>query len=248
MTGQVADPASPPAGPPPAACPVCGGPAGSGRCPRCGHPDVPEAAARALAEAMELLAAGALDAAIRRCRQAVTDAPAAWIPRLRLADAFERKAQSGEPALFRLADRELAEAGKLAPDERDVHLARVALAAKTGRLPFLRAEFTRRRDSLACAVECLRIIDSLDAVGGLGTAVAAATGESALRARFMFAGAVGAGIAGVVQMSAVIHAAMAEEGYDLTGQGGFWLAVVLLTAAGGLGLEGWRLLHAGKPA
>lgn len=248
MTASATDSVIPAGLTPADPCPVCGEAVADGRCPRCGHPDVPEAAARCLAEAMDLLAAGAHDAAIRRCRQAVTDAPDAWIPRVRLAAAFERKAQADEPGLFRLAERELGEAKRLAPDERHVHLARVALAAKTGRLPFLRAEFARRRDELGCAAECLRIIESLEAAGGLGTTMAAATGESALRARFMFAGAVGAGIAGIVQMSALIHAAMQDEAYDLTGQGGFWLSVVLLTAAGGLGLEGWRLLRAGRSA
>ncbi len=228
-------------------CPVCAAavPAGA-RCLRCGAPEVPEAAARGLAEAVDLLAAGALDAAIRRCRQASADAPESWFVRVRLAAAFERKAQSGETALYRLADRELAEAAKLAPGEREVHLARVTLGAKTGRLPFLRAEFTRNKSELVCAEECLRIIDSLEQVGGLGDVVDAATGSAALQARFMFAGAVGAGIAGVVQMSAIIHAAMQVEGYDLTAQGGFWLAVLLLTGAGALGLEGWRRLNAGR--
>lgn len=222
------------------ACPICGGAEPGIRCARCGSPEVPEAAARGLAEALSLLAAGAHDAAIRKCRQAVTDAPESWLVRVRLAGAFERKAQSGEVALFRLADRELEEAARLAPTEREVHLARVALGAKTGRLPFLRAEFSRRQSELACAVECLRIIEMLQQAGGVTSAIEDTLGAAALRSRFLFMGAAGAGIAGAVQMSAVIHAAVQEEGYDLLGQGGFWIAVLLLTGSAALATEGWR--------
>lgn len=229
------------------ACAICGAPdGGAARCTRCGSPEVPAAAARGLADAVDLLATGALDAAIRKCRQAATDAPESWLVRARLAAAFERKAQAGEPALFRLADRELEEAARLAPAEREVHLARVALAVKTGRLLFLRAEYSRRREELACATECLRIIETLLQSGGVASALEDSLGAAALRSRFLFMGAVGAGIAGAVQMSAIVHAALQDEGLSLLEQGGFWVAALLLTGAGALAMEGWRSMQSGK--
>lgn len=213
-------------------CPVCGGAAEAGvRCPQCGAPDVPEDAARALAEARVLAASGDLDRSIRVIHAAVKAAPGAALPHLRLAEAYERKMRGGETALTSLADREFREALRLAPADRDVHISRLGFWTRAGRLNALRLEYTRRREELPFADECLRILDTLERSGAVAGALDAASGATALRARYLFISAAGLGVIGLVEVSVVVYSAMRDDEYVMMSDMNFFVAVAGLTTA-----------------
>jgi len=220
-------------------CEVCGADRGEGgACVRCGHPALAAEASRALAEAADLLREGSVDQAIRRVQQAVKAAPEAWLPHLKLAALYERKADAGESTLLRLADREFTEAVKLGPLEREPHVARLGLAARLGRLPFLKAEYERRRDDLPFAADCLRMIAALELAKP-----APATGDL----RFpntpprilLLGGGIGL-MLGLALLSVVTWGSVNDQSSSLLAQPGLYLSIVLLTGAAVLLLEGWR--------
>lgn len=226
------------------ACEICGtesgGAPGAGTpCVRCGFPAVGAEPAGLLAEAAGLVRDGEVDRAIRKVQQAAKAAPEAWLPRVRLAVLYERKGLAGEEPLLRLADREYAEAIRLAPQEREPHVARLGLSARLGRLPLLRDEYKRRRDELPFAADCLRIIDALE-----GTVM---TARPAGDLRFpntpprllLLAGGV-ALLLGLALLSVVTWGSVNDEGMSITAQPGLWVSIVLLTGAAVLLLEGWR--------
>jgi hypothetical protein len=234
-------------------CEVCGRAAAGDACEICGHPEVPAEAARLLWEASRLAAgedgpppADRSRLVISRVQQAVRLAPDAWLPRLRLAAAFERKAGEDEPALARLAEREYGEALKLAPERREVHVARLAFAARRDGLPALRAEYEARRGSLACAEECLRMIQALEEALALapraGRRGAGAREPRRGVSRWLLPGAVAAGLLGGLEVWMVARKSVEveEETFAMTESPDFYAAVVLWTAAGALGLEWWR--------
>lgn len=202
-------------------------------------------------------------------------APESYIPRLRLAEAFERKAQGGLTGLLRLADREFNEALRLAPLEPAVHTARLSLAAKLGRLDALKAEYQLRKDEWPFAEDCLRMISALEQTTGLQESAAGrtrqprrlgpqTTADEASRSRpaddrrrpgavllpayaqaernkakYCFLGAAGAGVVGLVQLGLVCYHSAQGEYIHMVSMD-FILCVGFLTAAGALGLEGYR--------
>lgn len=217
-------------------------------CPQCGHPQVPEPAAKALAEARSLVAVGALDHSIRLIHSAIKAAPDSPLPHLRLAQAYERKVQGGETALAAAADREFREALRLAPADRDVHLARLGFWVRAGRLAALRAEYRRRREELPFAEECLKILDGLERSAAIPDAMDVATGAASLRARYIFWVAGGLAAIGVVELGVVIHAAINDDNYVMMADMDFFFAVAGMTAASILVLEGFRTRKGGKSA
>ena len=116
--------------------------------------------------------------AVRKIQEAARAAPASAVPPLRLAAAYERLAELGEPELLVLADRALATALALASSDRDVHLARLALAAKRGTLPALRAEYDACRGELPIAEECIRMIAALEQASAIARTAEATAGPS----------------------------------------------------------------------
>lgn len=240
------------------ACEICGAdspapaspPQGGGAvrpCPRCTYPAVSAEVARTLWEAGQLVSSGLADQAIRKLQQALRLAPESYIPRLRLAEAFERKAQGGMMGLLRLADREFNEALRLAPHARAVHVARLSLAAKLGRLDALKAEYQLRKDELPFAEECLRMISALEQTTGLqGAALSPAYAQAARnKAKYCFLGAAGAGVVGLVQLGTVCYRSVQGEYIQMVSMD-FILCVGFLTAAGALGLEGYRARKEGR--
>lgn len=220
-------------------CEICGADRGEGGpCARCGHPVIAAEAARALAEAADLLRDGGVDQAIRRVQQAVKAAPEAWLPHLKLAVLYERKAGGGEAPLLRLADREYTEAVKLGPLEREPHVARLGLAARLGRLPFLKAEYERRKDELPFAPDCLRMIGALELAR-----TAPATGDlrfpNTPPRMLLLGGGIGL-MLGLALLSVVTWGSVNDETSSLLGQPGLWVSIVLLTGSAVLLLEGWR--------
>lgn len=226
------------------ACPVCGGetpPDGSAPCPRCAHPAVAEEAARSLLEAGDLLQAGRLDRAVQRIQHAIKTAPASYIPHLRLAAAYERKAQDGQEVFLRLAEREAEEAVRLAPAERAAHEGRLSIAAKRGRLAALRAEYDLRRQELPFAEECLRMIAAMERIGTTRETLSAGLGSGKTKSRYFFLGAGGAALLGLIPLVAVVHRSM-DESYAMLGSMDFYACAGLFTGAGILALEGYRAL------
>jgi len=222
-------------------CAVCGAEkAEDAPCSRCGHPALPEEAAKALAEAQGLLAAGALDHSIRVILRAVKAAPDSPLPHLRLAQAYERKVQGGETALGRPAEREYREALRIAPTDREVHVARLGFWARTGRLETLRAEYRGRSKDLPFAGECLRILDALAQSGAVADSLDAASGATSLRVRYFLATAFGLGAIGLVELGVVVHGALGDDQYVMMAHMDFFICVTVLTAGGILLLEARR--------
>lgn len=129
-------------------------------------PMTPEAEA-ALAEGERLLAAGQVDPALHAFQRVLRDAPDSWRAHFGAARAYERKGGTGPAATFwRMADREFEAAIGLAPGERELHLARLAVAGKCGRLDSLRVEYrTGPHKDLPFAGECVRMITALLVIG-----------------------------------------------------------------------------------
>jgi len=228
-------------------CPLCGAEKPEDApCPRCGHPGLPEEAAKALAEAHGLAAAGAIDQSIRAIQRAVKASPESALPHLKLAQAYERKVQGGETALGRLAEREFREALRIAPADREVHISRLGFWARTGRLGFLRAEYRGKGKDLPFAGECLRILDALEQSGTVAGSLDAASGAAALRARYFVATAFGLGAIGLVELSVVVHGALTDDQYVMMGHMDFYVSVGCLTATAILVLEAWRAVKGRK--
>jgi hypothetical protein len=224
----------------PGICAVCGlaSSADDGVCRRCGHPAVREETARIILEASELAADGLMDSAIRKFLQAVRTEPDSYISRLKLASAYARRGLEGEETLLKLAEREYDTALRLAPLERRVHLARLGLAAKLGRLPALRAEYEARSGELPFAGECLRMISVLE---NTPTVVRGEIpGEGKRKARYLFMGAATAGLTGSLTLFIVIFRTIQRGGIDVF-SAEFVLCVVLFTAAGAMTADGIRM-------
>ena len=223
-------------------CQVCGiEKPEEARCPQCGHPEVPEAAAKLLAEARSLVAAGELDRSIRT-------APDAALPHLRLAQGYERKLLGGEMALQALVEREFREALRLSPRDREVHIARLGFWVRTGRLPFLKAEYERRKEELPFAEECLKILDVLGRSVAIADSVDAVTGAATMRARYFFISAAGLGTVGLVELGVVITRILNDEQYAMMAHMDFFICAGCLTAAGILILEALRARKKGRAA
>lgn len=204
-------------------------------CPRCGYPAVKEGAARALAEAAALSGRAPADAVIRRIQQAVKADPDAWLARLRLASAYERKAGEGQPALLRLAQKEIADALRIAPAEREVHAARIGIAARIGSLSLIKAEYEGRKDD-PVAREALRMVEAVERSAAVPAAVPSGLPRP-VRFKIMLVGAIVTGLLGVgetVMMMMPVGDSTMGGGMD------FPLAVVFVTAAVIMGLEAYR--------
>jgi len=227
------------------ACEICGSEGTDpGPCPRCGYPGVSQEGARALKEAADLAAAGALDKAIRKLQQAVRSAPESYLPRLRLAQVYERMSYDGAPALLRLAEKEIGEAMRLGPAERDVHVLRLSLAAKLGRLPSLKEEYRFRSSGLPFSGECLRMIDALERIGS-PVVRAPVLDDARAKARYFFLGAAGAGVTGLMLLALVVYRSMGQERVQVASVD-FVLCAVLFTTCVILVLEGFRAREALK--
>lgn len=227
-------------------CRICGAETAEGDpCGQCGCPRVPDATAKALAEARDLVAVGALDQSIRLIHAAIKAAPDDFLPHLRLAQAYERKIQGGEASFVVPAEREFREALRLAPADREVHVARLALGVRAGRLAALRAEY-RRREDLPFSAECLKILDTLARTTAVAEAVDAATGAADLRGRFLLVFAAALAAVGLVELGVVVHRAMHSEAYVMMASMDFYISVACLTAAGVLALEAIRARNRGK--
>jgi len=210
-------------------------------CPRCGYPAVKEEAARMLAEAAALAAKAPVDAVIRRIQQAVKADPDSWLPRLRLASAYQRKAEEGQPALLRLAQKEVTEALRLAPGEREVHAARIGIAAKTGALALVRAEYESRKDDPP-AQEALRMIAAVEKSASAPQEVPSGLAKT-VRFRLMLAGSVVSGLLGIGEtVMMVMSTGNPGNSGDSTvmGSSDFPFAVIFVTAAVVMGLEAKR--------
>lgn len=213
-------------------------------CTQCGFPEVGEEAARALAGAADLVAAGAIDRAVRKLQQAAKASPDSYIPHLRLVAVYERKGRE-EAAFLRLADRAMSEALRLGPRERDVHVARLGLAAKLGRLKAVREEYLACANDDPLAKECTQMIDAMERISSAGSVVALATGSGKAKARYCFLGATAAGVVGLVELVLVVRQSLSDDDGS-SGVLNFFLCVVMLTAASILGLEGVRALKGVK--
>lgn len=191
--------------------------------------------ARVLLEGTGLAADGLLDQAIRVFQKAVRMEPESFFPRLKLAAAYARKAQDGGEALLKLAEREYDAALRLAPHERSVHVARLGLAARLGRLPFLKAEYEMRAGELPVAAECLKMIAALET----GSGAVANPGDGERKVRYLFMGAAAAALMGILVFFIVVYRAMERGGVDVFSFE-FLLCVCLFTAAGAMIVDGLR--------
>ncbi len=225
------------------ACEICQDErGGEARCPRCGYPSINAEGARALLEASTILTSSMpsgpekLNRVIRKLQQAARADANSYIPHVRLATAYERKAQEGEPTLLRLADREINEALRLAPEEIEVHAARLSIAAKLGTLPVLRAEYEVRKAEKAFAAEALKMVDALEQAASFRTDGGIVGVEMSQRERWFKWAAIGAGSVGLLEMVIVIRSLNTPE-YSLLSDIDFFLAVAFFTAAGILMLE-----------
>lgn len=230
-------------------CSVCGaeaadGAGGAAACSRCGYPELPEEAARFVMEGEELLAAGSVDRSVRRFQQAAKLSPDASLPHIRMAAAYERKSQEGETAFLRLAERELREAVRLAPGSREAHVARISLAAKAGGLAALKTHYESRIEEYPFSRECLNMIGALEELAKTRDRVDRVTGAAKTRARYLFLGAGGAGLAGLLELALVIYRSLEDE-YSLAGSPDFYICVALFTGGTVMALEGWRALKGG---
>jgi hypothetical protein len=207
-------------------------------CARCGYPAVKEEAARFLAEAVALSGRAPVDAVIRRIQSAVKADPDAWLPRVRLARAYERRAEDGQPALLRLALREASEALRIAPGEREVHAARIGIAAKAGGLEALKAEYGARAEE-AVMRDALRMIEAVEASAAAPAAVQVGLARP-IRFRLMLVGAVIAGLLGIGETAMMIRAGNPDESAGGPFGTDSVLSVAFVTAAVVLGLEAYR--------
>lgn len=221
-----------------AECESCHAPlAGARSCARCGHPLVQGEAASLLGEAADLVAVGQPDLALRKTQQAAKLSPEAWLPRLRLAVMFDRKVARGETSLRPLADREMSEALRIAPEEMEIHSVIIAQRIRSGGFAAVRAEYEARRGKLAVADECLKIIDALESAGGAARKVLETEGASPYKERMFLIAALltGAGVIGLVVGMAIKF--MQKGPYSLLASVDFYLSLVLFAATGILAME-----------
>lgn len=221
------------------ACEICGVETGEGRpCARCGHPLVSAEASRLMAEAADLSSVGQPELALRKIQQAAKLDGNSWVPRLKLAMIYESRASSGEPALQTLAERELSEAMRLGPMEREVHAARIERAARRGGLQLLRGEYTEKLDTLPVAGECLRMIEAMEQA-----AKAAGEGEKLpppaqnYRAKMFLVSGLMSAICTFGMVLKVVVKYQNYNDYVFVGGGDFWATLLWLTATMVLGLE-----------
>jgi len=220
------------------ACESCGAAlSAAGPCARCGHPAVSAAAAKALAEASDLVAVGQYDIALRRTQAAVKEAPESWLPRLRLAQLYGRKAVDGEPALQRLADREMGEAMRLGPLEKEVHFVRIASLAKGGGFTALRADYEGRKGVLPAAEECLKMIDALESAAAFARGQANPVDNLNIRARMFLMTSVITGVGTLGILVEIMWQIRNRPEYEMMASVDFYLCSGLLTATGILALE-----------
>ncbi len=230
------------------ACEICKDErGGEKRCPRCGYPAINAEGARAMLEAADMqssfgpVTAEALNRIIRKLQQAAKADPDSFVPHLRLANAYERKASDGEASLLRLAERELGEALRLAPEELEVHAARVSIAAKLGHLLVLKAQYEVRQDQMPIAKEVIKMIEALEQA----TSYRADGIPGTESGRWQGKVAVAAALIGFLEMAMVIYSSISEERYRLVLDVDFYIATGLFTLTAFLFLG--RRGRGGKP-
>ncbi|MEK7476821.1 MAG: TlpA disulfide reductase family protein [Candidatus Coatesbacteria bacterium] len=114
----------------------------------------------ALVEAGRLLEAGDLDGAVRACQRALRIMPGSFPAHLRLTQIYGRKfLRSRDPVVRRLAEREFAEAMRLAPADETVHNALFDVAVETGQADALRARYLGEWAGLPFAKPAVRRLE-----------------------------------------------------------------------------------------
>lgn len=207
---------------------------------RCGHPAVQGEAAKLLGEAADLASVGQHDLALRRVQQAVKAEPGSWVPRVRLAAIYEGRADAGEAALRALAERELAEALRLSPEEMEVHTAVIASRIRRSGITAVRAEYEARRGTLGVAEECLRIIDSLEASKDIAGKVAVVMGPSIYRVRMFGISAVVTAVGFVLAAIGLFVRFFREGPSRIFSSPEFYICVLLFASTGILAMEFFR--------
>ncbi len=222
------------------ACEVCGMETREGEaCGHCGFPDIPQPVAKALIIALRMAAGGQLEHAISKARQAVRDAPNSWLVHLRLGSLYERKMDAVDASMGRLAEREYAESLKLAPENRDVHTARISLASKTGSLEAVKAEYEVRQKEWPAAADFLGIIGALEKSAALRKE--ARKPDTAAMWKFrMYLLAGGFTLLGAAAMFILVLKRINEEGYEILNSMDFYSCVALVTATGIFVMEALR--------
>ena len=220
-------------------CESCGNALlGEGACSRCGNPVLTGEAARLVGESSDLLAVGQVELSLRKAQQAVKSAPDSWIPRLRLAELYWKKAESGEAALERLGDREMAEAMRLGPAEKAVHTAHIARISRSGDFEALRTEYKARLEGLPVAEECLKMIDAMETSAKLldeGEKIGSA--GAGYRAKMFAGSAIITMVAGGAILVKMALKGLNDPEYRMIGGKDFIMAAVFVTATLALGLE-----------
>jgi len=222
------------------ACGICGAETGQGaRCTRCGFPELGEAHARLMADSMDLLGKGLADRAARSLQQILRENRESWLAHLRLAVLYERKVEAGEDAFRRLADREYGEALRLGPAERDVHVARIGYAAKTGGLAQVKEEFRDKWKEVPFADECLRMMEGLEKSASLPPPVEP-PGNRSLKMKMFIAAASLTALGGIMEFALVLRRSLGEEEYAMMKSMDFFWCVVFVTATAILVMEALR--------
>jgi len=129
-----------------------------------------------LDDAVRLLESGDLDHAIGAFQRYLRISPDSFVAHLKLAQAYQKKALTGERLLWKLAERECSAAIRLAPPDQAAHEALIEIAVKLGLGGVLRTQYETKYRSLPFAAECIEKVRSLNPNYGAETLRAVFTG------------------------------------------------------------------------